>query len=383
MENDYYKILEVPRDASQEEIQKAYRKLSRRYHPDIAGKAYEEKFKEINEAYSVLSDPEKREQYDMGVSSFGSGGGNGFSPMDFSNFGDIFGQFFGEGSPFGAAAQSSPIPRENRGRDNLISVTVDLEDIVFGTEKQVEVTTFAKCKECQGTGSKSKNGPVLCPSCQGTGLKKQVQRSILGQILTTAPCPQCKGYGTIIPDPCPRCQGTGRTRVKRTIEVRIPAGIEDGTRIKLVGQGEAGELGGAAGDLYVEVHIVQNRKFTRKGQDLHCWLSVPMTWAALGNKTSLSTFDGEKELDIPAGIQYGQTVVMPGLGIPKSEKERGDIVVHVQIETPTDLSKEQKEILEKFASLHDSDTGINIQAAQEMKPKKNIFARMREAFKGQ
>ena len=381
MENDYYKVLGVSRDASQDEIQKAYRKLSRQYHPDIAGKEYEDKFKEINEAYSVLSDPEKREQYDMGASSFSPGGGAGFSPMDFSNLGDIFGQFFG-GGPFGAS-QGSPVPRENRGRDELASLTISLKDAVFGAEKQIEITTFAKCKACEGTGSKSKSAPVPCPACQGTGVKRQVQRSILGQILTTAPCPQCQGRGTIIPDPCPACQGTGRIRVKRTIKVRIPAGIEDGARIKLAGQGEAGQFGGPAGDLYVEVHIAPNREFTRKGQDLHCWLSIPMTWAALGAKTSISTFDGEKELEIPAGTQYGQTVVMPGLGLPKSEKERGDIIVHVQIEVPTSLSGEQKELLEKFASLHDSGAGANMQAAQEMKPKKNIFARMKEALKGE
>ena len=382
MENDYYKILGVSRDASQEEIQKAYRKLSRQYHPDIAGKRFEDKFKEINEAYSVLSDPAKRQQYDMGASSFSGGGsGAGFSSMDFSNLGDIFGQFFGEGSPFGAPP-SSPIPRESRGGDDLVSLTISLKDAVFGAEKQIEVTTFAKCKACDGTGSKSKSAPIVCPSCHGTGLKRQVQRSILGQILTTVPCPQCQGHGTIIPDPCPECQGTGRVRVRRTIEVKIPAGIEDGTRIKLVGQGEAGPLGGPAGDLYVEVHIAPNKEFTRKGQDLHCWLSIPMTWAALGTKTSISTFDGEKELEIPAGTQYGQTVVMPGLGLPKSEKERGDIVVHIQIEIPTGLSGEQKEVLEKFASLHDAGAGANMQAAQEMKPKKNIFARMKDAFKG-
>lgn len=382
MENDYYKILGVSRDASQEEIQKAYRKLSRQYHPDIAGKQFEDKFKEINEAYSVLSDPAKRQQYDMGASSFSGGGsGAGFSSMDFSNLGDIFGQFFGEGSPFGAPP-SSPIPRESRGGDDLVSLTISLKDAVFGAEKQIEVTTFAKCKACDGTGSKSKSAPVVCPSCHGTGLKRQVQRSILGQILTTVPCPQCQGHGTIIPDPCPECQGTGRVRVRRTIEVKIPAGIEDGTRIKLVGQGEAGLLGGPAGDLYVEVHIAPNREFTRKGQDLHCWLSIPMTWAALGTMTSISTFDGEKELEIPAGTQYGQTVVMPGLGLHKSEKERGDMVVHIQIEIPTGLSGEQKELLKKFASLHDSGAGANMQAAQEMKPKKGIFARMKDAFKG-
>lgn len=382
MENDYYKILGVSRDAGQEEIQKAYRKLSRQYHPDIAGKEFEDKFKEINEAYSVLSDPEKRRQYDMGASSFSGGGaGAGFSPMDFSNLGDIFGQFFGGGSPFGGAP-SSPIPRESRGGDDLVSLTVSLKDAVFGAEKQIEVTTFAKCKACDGTGSKSKSAPAVCPSCHGTGLKRQVQRSILGQILTTAPCPECQGHGTVIADPCPECQGTGRMRVKRTIEVKIPAGIEDGTRIKLAGQGEAGQLGGPAGDLYVQVHIAPNREFTRKGQDLHCWLSIPMTWAALGTGTSISTFDGEKELEIPAGTQYGQTVVMPGLGLPKSEKERGDMVVHIQIEIPTGLSGEQKELLKKFASLHDSGAGANMQAAQEMKPKKGIFARMKDAFKG-
>ena len=382
MENDYYKILGVSRDASQEEIQKAYRKLSRQYHPDIAGKEFEDKFKEINEAYSVLSDPAKREEYDAGGSSFSGGGAGGFSPMDFSNLGDIFGQFFGGSNPFGAP-QSSPIPRENRGRDDLVSLTISLRDAVFGAEKEVEVTTFAKCKACDGTGSKSKSAPVPCPSCHGTGLKRQVQRSILGQILTTVPCPQCQGHGTVVEDPCPQCQGTGRIRVKRTIKVRIPAGIEDGTRIKLIGQGEAGENGGPAGDLYVEVHIAPNREFTRKGQDLHCWLSIPMTWAALGATTSVSTFDGQKDLEIPAGTQYGQTVVMPGLGLPKSEKERGDIVVHIQIEIPTSLSGEQKEVLEKFASLHDSGAGANMQAAQEMKPKKNIFARMKDALKGQ
>ncbi|MBO6003489.1 MAG: molecular chaperone DnaJ [Aeriscardovia sp.] len=384
MENDYYQILGVSRDASQEEIQKAYRKLSRQYHPDIAGKQYEDKFKEINEAYSVLSDPQKREEYDRSGSGFSGGaGGAGFSPMNFTDLGDLFGQFFGGASPFGTGSAASPIPRENRGGDEITSITVSLKDVVFGAEKQIEIPTFGRCAACKGTGSKSGSAPIVCPSCQGSGVKQQVQRSILGQIMTTVPCPQCQGHGTIIPDPCPQCQGTGRVRVKRTVQVKIPAGIEDGTRIKLVGQGEAGQLGGPAGDLYIEIHVAPSKEFARKGQDLHCWLSIPMTWAALGAKTNISTFDGEKELEIPAGIQYGQTVVMPGLGLPKSEKERGDIVVHVQIEIPTSLSSEQKELLEKFASSHDSQAGGNMQAAQEMKPKKGIFARMKDALKGE
>lgn len=382
MESDYYQILGVPRDASQDEIQKAYRKLSRQYHPDIAGKQYEDKFKEINEAYSVLSDPKKREEYDRGPGPYSAGsGGAGFSPMGFTNLDDLFGQFFG-GSPFGEA-HGSPIPRENRGGDEITSVTVSLKDAVFGTVKQIEIPTFGKCPACKGTGSKSQSAPIVCPSCHGTGVKQQIQRSILGQIMTSAPCPQCQGHGTIIPDPCPQCQGTGRVRVKRTVEVKIPAGIEDGTRIKLAGQGEAGQLGGPAGDLYIEVHVSQDREFTRKGQDLHCWLSIPMTWAALGAKTTISTFDGKKELEIPAGIQYGQTVEMPGLGLPKSEKDRGDIVVHVQIQIPTSLTSQQKELLEQFASSHDSEAGGNMQAAQEIKPKKGIFARMKDALKGE
>ena len=214
MENDYYQILGVSRDASQEEIQKAYRKLSRQYHPDIAGKQYEDKFKEINEAYSVLSDPQKREEYDRNGSGFSGGaGGAGFSPMNFTDLGDLFGQFFGGASPFGTGSAASPIPRENRGGDEITSITVSLKDVVFGAEKQIEIPTFGRCPACKGTGSKSGSAPIVCPSCQGSGVKQQVQRSILGQIMTTVPCPQCQGHGTIIPDPCPQCQGTGRVRV--------------------------------------------------------------------------------------------------------------------------------------------------------------------------
>ena len=249
---DYYEVLGVDRSASDDDIKKAYRKMSRKYHPDLAGPEFEEQYKEVNNAYEVLSDPEKRRMYDAGVdpnnpNAGGFGGGFGMGDM-----GDIFGQFFG--GAFGGGGQG-PIPRTQPGRDSLASASVDLKTVVFGGTAHVKINTFGLCQECGGSGAVGGAQPATCPDCHGQGYMQKVVRTMLGQMMTSAPCERCEGHGTIIPNPCPSCMGHGRVRTTRTVGVTIPAGISDNSRLRLANQGEVGEGGGAAGDLYIDVRI--------------------------------------------------------------------------------------------------------------------------------
>lgn len=379
---DYYEVLGVERTASDEEIKKAYRKMSRKYHPDIAGPEFEDKFKEVNAAYEVLSDPKKRQMYDQGVdpnNPQASAGFGGASP--FGDMGDIFGQFFGGG--FGGSSQG-PIPRTQPGRDALASVTIDLKTAVFGGVAHTDITTFSLCQDCGGSGAQSGSQPVTCPDCHGQGFRQKVVRTMLGQMMTTAPCERCEGHGNIITNPCASCMGHGRVRTTRSIGVNVPAGIRDDSRIRLASQGEVGECGGTAGDLYVDIHIRADKQFTREGDDLHCWVRVPMSWAVLGHEIDIETFDGSKSLDIPEGCQPEDTVTLKGLGVGRmrDDGERGDLVVHVAVEIPTRLSDAERELMERFADSHDADAS---HVAQSSRPtaargKKGFFSKLKDAL---
>lgn len=379
---DYYEVLGVSRQASEDEIKKAYRKLSRKYHPDIAGPEFEEKFKQVNSAYEVLSDPQKRSMYDQGVDPNAPGGSAGASGAGFGGFGgfeDVFGSFFG-GSGFGSS--QGPIPRAQPGRDSLAHLSIDLKDAVFGAVENVDISTFALCPTCSGSGSQDGKAPVTCPVCNGQGFRQQAVRTLLGQMMTTAPCENCEGHGTIIENPCQTCLGKGRVRTNRQVGVNVPAGIQNDTRIRLASQGEVGEGGGAAGDLYVDVSIKPDKQFSRQGDDLHCWIRVPMTWAALGHNVTLETFDGEQSVDIPEGTQPEETVTLPNLGVMhlRNNEERGDLIAHVQIEIPRGLSKKQRDLLSQFSDSHDKEGAAIPQQSRPVVAKKGFFDRIKEAL---
>lgn len=376
---DYYETLGVSRQASADEIKKAYRKLSRKYHPDIAGPEFEDKFKEVNSAYEVLSDAEKRRMYDQGVDPNAPGGGYANANAGFGDFGDVFSSFFGGGG-FGTA--QGPIPRSQPGRDSLASIGISLRDAVFGSVKNVDISTYALCPQCSGSGAKNGEQPVTCPECQGQGYRQQAVRTLLGQMMTTAPCERCQGHGTIIEHPCETCFGHGRVRTKRQVGVKVPAGIKNDTRIRLASQGEVGEGGGAAGDLYVDISIKPDKQFSRQGDDLHCWISVPMTWAALGHDVTLQTFDGERTMSIPEGAQPEDTVALKNLGVTHLQQngERGDLIAHLQVEIPRGMTKKQRDLLESFAKIHDKDGAAIPQQSRPVEVKKGFFDRIKDAL---
>lgn len=378
---DYYETLGVERGASDDEIKKAYRKLSRKYHPDIAGPEFEDKFKEVNNAYDVLSNPDKRRMYDSGVDPNNpNAGAGGFSGAGFGDMSDVFSTFFG--SAFGGGSQG-PVPRTQPGRDALASASIDLKTAVFGGTAHVKINTFSLCQECGGSGAQGGAQPVTCPDCHGQGFMQKVVRTMLGQMMTSAPCERCEGHGTIIQNPCPSCMGHGRVRTTRTVGVTVPAGINDNARLRLANQGEVGEGGGAAGDLYIDIRIKADKQFTRDGDDLHCWIQVPMSWAVLGHDLSIDTFDGEKTVSIPAGCQTEDTVTLKGLGVTniRNKDERGNLIAHVNVLIPTKLDETERGLIEQFAASHDSGaTHVSQASRPQAGQKKGFFSKLKDAL---
>ena len=379
---DYYETLGVERTATEEEIKRAYRKMSRKYHPDIAGPEYEDKFKEVNSAYEVLSDPDKRRMYDAGVDpNSPNGGGAGFGGSGAFDMGDIFSQFFT--GAFGGGGEG-PVPRTQPGRDTLASLAISLKTAVFGGTQDLEYSTFGVCEHCEGTGSEDRKPPVTCPQCHGTGHVQKVVRTMLGQMMTSAPCERCEGHGTIIEHPCTVCHGHGRVPTRRTIGVPVPAGVADRMRIRLAHQGEVGECGGEEGDLYVDIRVRRDRQYTRDGDDLHCWITVPMTWAVLGRETSIDTFDGAQTLEIPDGCQPGQSIELKGLGVTHLDGDgsRGDLVVHIDVQIPTKLNDRERKLIDEFGQLRkDGERSVDAQGSKPApSQKKGFFSKIKDAF---
>lgn len=366
---DYYSVLGVDRNASTDEIKKAYRKLARELHPDVAGEESADRFKEVSHAYEVLSNAQKRQQYDMGVDpSAARGTTDGFG------FQDIFETFFG-----GGGRTQGPVPRVRRGEDALKEIAVDLRDVVFGVNREIKVQTAVICDACQGTCCAPGTSVETCHACQGRGSVNRVARSILGQVMTTAPCGMCQGHGTTIPSPCQECAGQGRVRATREINVEIPAGVESGTRIRLRGQGEVGPGGGPAGDLYLQIKVRKHDTFLRNGDDLHCTITVPMTAAALGTVVDLETFDGVQSLDVPPGTQPDEVLTLRDLGVTHLQASgRGDLNVHVEVEIAEDLTEEQSELLAQLARLR----GEERPAARVHSTSKGVFSRLRDKLAG-
>ncbi|WP_435300337.1 molecular chaperone DnaJ [Timonella sp. A28] len=368
--NDYYATLGVERNATQDEIKKAYRKLARKLHPDVAGPDAEDEFKEVQRAYDVLSSPDKRQQYDLGSDPTAPGGGMGGG----FGFQDIFETFFG-----GGQQQRGPIPRARRGQDSLLRVDIELSDAAFGVTKSIDVDTAVVCGTCSGSCCASGSSPVTCGVCHGTGTMQRVARSFLGQVMTTSPCSACQGFGTTIPNPCAECSGEGRVRSRRTIKVEIPAGVETGVRIKMTGQGEVGPAGGPAGDLYFEIREKKHPIFARLGDDISCTIEVPMTAAALGTVLELETLDGMREIDLAPGTQPGQIITLRDLGVAHLHGSgRGDLNITIEVTIPTHLDDEQTELLRSLATLR----GEERPAGRVSGNHSGVFSRLKEKLSG-
>ena len=372
--NDYYADLGVSRDATAEDIKRAYRKSARRYHPDVnPGPEAEEQFKKLSQAYDVLSDPDKKQAYDLGSDPYGSGAagfGQGFS------FSDIMDAFFGGQA---GTAGRGPRSRTTRGQDALVRLDIDLGDAVFGAQKDLTIDTAVACSTCHGAGMQPGTSTRTCDVCAGRGEIQQVQRSFLGQVMTTRPCMTCQGYGQLITDPCFECSGDGRVRTRRTLTLKVPAGVDTGTRIQLTGEGEVGHGAGPAGDLYVEVAVNRHPTFQRRGDDLHATIEVPMTAAALGATLAMDTFDGPRDLDVRRGTQSGDTLTLRGLGVTHLRGNgRGDVVVHTMVQTPTKLDAAQEELLRQLAAARGEERpeGRLANPAEG-----SIFGKLRDAFK--
>jgi molecular chaperone DnaJ len=347
---DYYEVLGISRDATEDDIRKAFRKLAFKYHPDHNhDEGASEKFKELNEAYEVLCDPAKRSAYDQ----FGHNGGASLfgresDGFDFG-FGDIFEAFFG-GSVTGTrqAPEKGPALQTN--------TTLTLEEAAFGCEKQITITRTEHCSDCQGTRSKTGSQPERCPNCNGTGQIKRVQSSVFGRFTNITACPKCRGEGRIVVEPCPKCRGTGREKRQRMIAVKVPAGVNDGNQIRISGEGEAGLRGGPNGDLFVSISVQDHEFFKREGDDIYYELPINFAQAALGTESDVPTLEGNTTLKIPAGCQSGTTFRLKNKGITHLQgRSRGDQIITISVITPDSLTKEQKQLFEKLAEILDKN----------------------------
>ncbi len=382
---DYYEVLGVEKGASEDEIKKAFRKLARKYHPDMNRddpKAAEKKFKEANEAYEVLSNSEKRAQYDQfghaafdpsqggGQGGFGGGGfGGGFG--GFGGFGDIFGDIFGQGGFGGGARRNGP----ERGADLRYDMEITFEEAAFGTEKDVQIPRTETCKTCSGTGSAPGSQPETCSVCHGSGQVQFMQKTPFGRMASVRACDHCGGTGQIIKNPCKDCRGRGTVKARRSIHIKVPAGVDSGSRLRVSGEGEAGLRGGPSGDLYVYIYVRPHKLFVRNDNDVVCEVPVTFVQASLGDEIEVPTLDGKVKMKIPAGTQSGTILRMKGRGIPylRGQGRRGDQHVRVKVLTPQKLNDRQKELLREFAK----EGGSNVNPEQ-----RSFFKKLEDLFKG-
>lgn len=348
VKRDYYEVLGVPRDASEEEIKRAFRRAAQRHHPDIdASEGAEDRFKELNEAYRVLSDRQRRTAYDMfghgGVDGTSAGGFEGFGG-GFGPFGDIFDAFFG-GSPTGTRTRRRVVA----GADLRYDMTIEFAEGVFGVIKEISFPILVRCAVCDGSGAEPGSQPEKCPECNGTGEKRRVSQTILGQMVNISACPRCGGEGRVVATPCSTCRGDGRVREERKLTVTVPAGIDSGQRIALEGQGEAGPRGGPPGDLYVAITVKEHPQLLRRGTELYHELPVTFPQAALGATLSVATVEGSETVEIPAGTQSGTQVRLRGRGVPRLRGTgRGDLHVIVTVVVPPKPSKKERELLKQL-----------------------------------
>jgi molecular chaperone DnaJ len=348
---DYYEILGLERGASDEEIKRSFRKLAQLWHPDVNTDAdADARFKEINEAYQVLGDPGRRQQYDMfGRAGLGGSGAEGYGPFGgFQGFGDIFDAFFGGAAAGGATRRA----RRPAGADLRYDLQLTFDEAIHGAEKELSFTSLDTCQTCDGSGAEEGSRPVTCPRCDGSGEVREVRNTLLGQMVNVTPCGRCRGTGQVVEKPCPTCHGDGRSERKRTLRVTIPAGIDDGHQVRLTGEGEAAPRGGTPGNLYVVTHVEEHPILKREGTELYQQLKVSLTQAALGAEVPILTPDGEELLEIKPGTQPGTEIRRRGKGVPNLRRPgaRGDLHVLIDIEVPTHLTDRQRELLEELAA---------------------------------
>jgi molecular chaperone DnaJ len=343
---DYYNILEIGRDATEEDIRKAFRKKALEFHPDRNKSADAgDKFKEVNEAYQVLTDPERREQYDRFGHAGPANSGGGFEGAEgFGGFGDIFDAFFGGASPRGGRT------RARAGRDLQTNLMATFDEAVFGATKEIDIARTEKCTQCEGSRSEPGHQPKTCSNCKGSGRVRRAQRSMFGEFMTEAECSACQGSGSEVSHPCTQCKGVGRQRTRRTIQVKVPAGVPHGANLNLRGQGDSGENGGPAGDLYVVMHVESHPSFERENNDILYTLDISYPQAALGAEVDVPTLQGSRTIRIPSGTQTDEIFRIKGQGVPHLGREdrRGDELVTVRVVTPGKLSKRQRELLEEL-----------------------------------
>lgn len=346
MPRDYYEVLGVSREASDEELKKAYRKLARECHPDANpdDPEAEAKFKELGEAYAVLGDANRRSNYDR-FGAAGSGGPGAFDPFD------IFASFFG-GDPFGFNRRTGP----QRGRDLVAALEITLEEVVSGVTKSFPVRSLRNCSRCSGQGAEPGTGSTKCERCAGSGTVRLMQRGFFGNVVTASTCPECGGLGQKILSPCVECKGEGRVEREEEVKVEVPAGVDDGMQLRVTGRGEAGPRGGVAGDLYVQLRVKEIKGFERDGADILVHTEIPFSQAALGTTLKIDSFDGKVEVDVPPGTQPGETLVLKGQGVSHLGKGgRGDLLIRVGVKIPTGLSAEEDQHIRKFAALRGED----------------------------
>lgn len=373
---DYYEVLGVSKTATADEIKKAYRQLAKKLHPDVnpGDKEAEARFKEVNEAYEVLSDDQKRARYDQfghedpAAGGYGGGYGSGFGGFDASGFGDIFSEFFGGGSSGASSRKRGPM----QGSDLRYDLTLTFEEAAKGCTKEMNVVRDEVCPTCGGTGAKPGTSPVTCPNCHGSGQVIMTQQTMLGAMRVSRVCPNCHGEGKIIKEPCSKCSGRGKVRASKRITLKVPAGIDNGQIITMSGQGEPGERGGPAGDLHVFVTVRPHKYFKRKDNDLYCEVPISFVQAALGSEIDVPTLEAPVKYTVPEGTQPGTVFRIKGAGVPNVHGgAKGDLYVTMEVEVPRKLSEKQKEMLRQF---DESTTG------REYEKKKSFFERMKDAF---
>jgi molecular chaperone DnaJ len=377
-QTDLYELLGVGRDATDDELKRAYRAKARQFHPDTnhAGSEDDEHFKEISQAYEVLRDPDRRARYDRfghaGVFGPAAGDGGGGDPFGNGGLGDLFDAFFNGmgGAQAGRGRRAGPVP----GPDAELVVELAFREAVFGVQRQVDVTVPVHCDTCEGSGAQPGTSVTRCPECQGAGELRRVRQSILGQVITAVPCHRCQGTGQSIESPCTDCRGEGRRSESRTLTVDIPAGVDDGSTLRLAGHGPAGFRGGPNGALFVHLSVGSDAEFQRSGVDLHATVHVPMALAALGGSVPFDTLDDARDLSIAVGTQSGTVMTLRGLGVPKLRgRGRGDLYAHIQVDTPTDLDDHQRQLLANLAEARSEALG-------EAPHAEGLFSKLRSAL---